>query len=100
MVSDRLQLASQQILAGKDLSSSLQHPRIPAIVTQMIAVGERTGTLDNVLQQLGEYYEQRLQTSIKRLSAMLEPALILVIGVMVGFVYYAFMQALFSLAKV
>ena len=100
VVSDRLQLASQQILAGKDLSSSLQHPRIPAIVTQMIAVGERTGTLDNVLQQLGEYYEQRLQTSIKRLSAMLEPALILVIGVMVGFVYYAFMQALFSLAKV
>src|SRR5690606_7219913 len=40
VVSDRLQLASQHILAGKDLSSSLQHPRIPAIVTQMIAVGE------------------------------------------------------------
>lgn len=100
VVSGKLAAASEQILAGKDLSSSLQHPRIPSIVTQMVAVGERTGTLDNVMQQLGEYYEQRLQNSIKRLSAMLEPALILIIGAMVGFVYYAFMQALFSLAKV
>lgn len=100
VVSDKILSASDQILAGKDLSSSLQHPRIPTIVTQMIAVGERTGTLDNVLQQLGDYYEERLQLGIRRLSAMMEPALILVIGGMVGFVYYAFFQALFQLAKV
>lgn len=100
VISDKVHAASDQILAGKDLSSSLQHPRIPTIVTQMIAVGERTGTLDNVLQQLGDYYEERLQLGIRRLSAMMEPALILVIGGMVGFVYYAFFQALFQLAKV
>lgn len=100
VISDKLTAASDLILAGKDLSSSLQHPRIPGIVTQMIAVGERTGTLDNVLQQLGDYYEERLQFGIKRLSTLMEPALILVIGGMVGFVYYAFFQALFQLAKV
>jgi type II secretory pathway component PulF len=100
VISDKVYAASEQILAGKDLSGSLQHPRIPTIVTQMIAVGERTGTLDNVLQQLGDYYEERLQLGIRRLSAMMEPALILVIGGMVGFVYYAFFQALFQLAKV
>lgn len=100
VISDKIKSASNQILAGKDLSSSLQHPRIPTIVTQMIAVGERTGTLDNVLHQLGNYYEERLQLGIRRLSAMMEPALILVIGGMVGFVYYAFFQALFQLAKV
>lgn len=100
VISDKTYAASNQILAGKDLASSLQHPRIPTIVTQMIAVGERTGTLDNVLHQLGDYYEERLQLGIRRLSAMVEPALILVIGGMVGFVYYAFFQALFALAKV
>jgi type II secretory pathway component PulF len=100
VISDKIKSAYNQILAGKDLSSSLQHPRIPTIVTQMIAVGERTGTLDNVLHQLGDYYEERLQLGIRRLSAMIEPALILVIGSMVGFVYYAFFQALFQLAKV
>jgi type II secretory pathway component PulF len=100
VISDKLSAATEQILAGKDLSGSLQHPRIPTIVTQMIAVGERTGTLDNVLQQLGDYYEERLQLGIRRLSALMEPTLILVIGGMVGFVYYAFFQALFQLAKV
>lgn len=100
VISDKLRMASEQILAGKDIAGSLQHPRIPTIVTQMIAVGERSGTLDNVLQQLGDYYEERLQLGIKRLSAMIEPALILVIGGMVGFVYYSFFQALFQLAKV
>lgn len=100
VISDKAAAASELILSGKDLSSSLQHPRIPGIVTQMIAVGERTGTLDLVLQQLGDYYEERLQLGIRRLSALMEPALILVIGGMVGFVYYAFFQALFQLAKV
>ena len=100
VISDKVDAASEMILSGKDLSSSLQHPRIPSIVTQMIAVGERTGTLDLVLQQLGDYYEERLQIGIRRLSALMEPALILVIGGMVGFVYYAFFQALFQLAKV
>jgi type IV pilus assembly protein PilC len=100
VISKKLMSASDLILVGKDLSTSLQHPRIPSIVTQMVAVGEKTGTLDNILQQLGDYYEERLQLGIKRLSAMMEPALILVIGGMVGFVYYAFFQALFQLAKV
>lgn len=99
VISDKLGSAGEQILAGRDLAGSLQHPRIPSIVTQMIAVGERTGTLDQVLQQLGNYYEERLQLGIRRLSAAIEPVLILVIGGMVGFVYYAFFQALFQLAK-
>jgi len=99
VISDKLLSASEQILSGKDLSSSLRHPRIPTIVTAMIAVGERSGTLDQVLNQLGAYYEERLAMGIKRLSSLIEPALILVIGTMVGFVYYAFFQALFQIAK-
>jgi type IV pilus assembly protein PilC len=47
---------------------------------------------------LGEYYEQLLELAIKRMTALIEPVMILVIGSMVGFVYYAFFQALFSLA--
>lgn len=99
VISVKLRAAAELILAGRDLSSSLQHPRIPALVTQMIAVGERTGTLDHVLHELGSYYEESLQLGIKRLSSLLEPALILVIGSMVGFVYYSFFQAMFQLAK-
>ncbi len=88
---------SDQILQGRDISRSLNHPQIPPLVVQMIAVGEGTGNLDDVLQELGVYYESLLAIAIKRLSAMIEPMMILVIGTMVGFVYYAFFQALFSL---
>jgi len=95
--SDKLTHASTLILNGKDLASSIQHPQMPVLVLQMTAVGEQTGSLDHVLQELGTYYEQLLETAIKRLSAMIEPAMILLIGGMVGFVYNAFFQALFSL---
>lgn len=97
--SDKLNNASEKILTGKDMANSLQHRQIPVLVLQMIAVGERTGSLDRILQEMGAYYEQLLETAIKRLSAMIEPAMILLIGGMVGFVYYAFFQALFSLVS-
>lgn len=99
LISSRLYHASEQILTGRDIASSLKHPAIPDLVTQMTAVGEKTGTLDSVLQEVGTFYEEQLQTGVKRMSAMIEPALILIIGGIVGFVYYAFFQALFSLVS-
>ena len=89
--------AADKVLQGKDMSSSIAHPKIPKLVSQMIAVGERTGSLDQILQEMGMYYEQQLDTAIKRMTALIEPVMILVVGGMVGFVYYAFFQALFSL---
>lgn len=100
LISNRLFQASEQILTGRDIASSLNHPTaIPELVTQMTAVGEKTGTLDMVLQEVGAFYEHQLQVGVKRMSAMVEPAMILFIGGIVGFVYYAFFQAMFSLVS-
>ncbi|NOS95250.1 MAG: type II secretion system F family protein [Methylotenera sp.] len=99
LISTKLKAASELILTGRDMASSIRTPAIPELVTQMISIGERTGTLDHVLLELGVFYEAQLQVGVKRLSAMIEPALILVIGGIVGFVYYAFFQAMFQLAK-
>lgn len=99
LISRRLYAAADQILTGKDFSSSLSGYGIPTLVTQMTTVGEKTGTLDQVMQELGTFYEELLQIGIKRMSALIEPVMILVIGVIVGFVYYAFFQALFSLVS-
>lgn len=96
--SDKLKAASERVMEGRDLTSSLRHPQMPPLVTHMIAIGERTGSLDRIQQELGVYYQDLLEIAIKRLSAMIEPAMILVVGGMVGFVYYAFFQALFALA--
>lgn len=85
------------ILAGRDTASGLQSPLLPKLVPQMIAIGERTGSLDAVLRELGNYYQRELALQIKRLTAMIEPVLTLLIGGMVGYVYYAFFQALFGM---
>lgn len=95
---DKMSEASESVFAGRDLSSSINHPKMPPLVTQMVAIGERTGSLDQILQEMGTYYQSLLEIAIKRLTAMIEPVMILVIGGMVGFVYYAFFQALFALA--
>lgn len=90
--------AQARILAGRDLSSSLDSPLLPKLVPQMAAIGERTGSLDGVMQELGAYYQRELALQIKRMTAMIEPVMTLLIGGMVGYVYYAFFQALFGLS--
>jgi type II secretory pathway component PulF len=89
--------AQQSILAGRDMSSSLHHPLLPELVPQMVAIGERTGTLDGVMQELGDHFQRELAVQIKRLTALIEPTLILMVGGMVGYVYYAFFQAIFAM---
>lgn len=98
-ISDHLSTAAEKIRVGKDLSSSIEGKGIPDLIPQMTAVGEQTGALDHILNELGGFYEERLDTGVKRMAALIEPAMILVIGIIVGFVYYAFFMALFSLVK-
>ncbi|MDP3608113.1 MAG: type II secretion system F family protein [Methylophilus sp.] len=96
-ISNKISYASEQILGGRELSQSLKGKEIPDLVVQMTTVGEKTGTLDQTLQELGIFYEERLEESVKRLTALIEPMMILIMGGLVGFVYYAFFQALFAL---
>ncbi|RMH37663.1 MAG: type II secretion system F family protein [Nitrospirae bacterium] len=97
-ISHRLHLAAEAVLAGRDFSKSLEAAVIPPLVAHVVAVGERTGALAHVLDELGKFYERELQFRIKRMTTLVEPVLILIIGGMVGFVYFAFFQAVFQIA--
>jgi type II secretory pathway component PulF len=97
-IAQALETAQSSILGGHDVASSLANPLIPKLVSQMAAVGERTGALDAVMQGLGDYYQRELALRVKQMTAMIEPTLIFMVGGMVGYVYYAFFQAVYSLA--
>ncbi len=99
LISNHLSAAAEKIKVGRDLSSSITGKGIPTLVPQMTIVGEQTGSLDQILHELGGFYEERLEVGVKRMTSLIEPVLILVIGTIVGFVYYAFFMALFALAK-
>jgi type IV pilus assembly protein PilC len=54
------------------------------MVTRMIAVGEETGDIDGMLQKIGEFYESEVDATVKALTSIMEPAMIVVVGGIVG----------------
>lgn len=85
---DRLQEALLHIEQGGSLAGFLeQHHRLfPPTITRMVAVGERTGRLDEILTYLGKFYEIEVDSATKQLSTTLEPVLLIMIGAAVLFV--------------
>jgi general secretion pathway protein F len=69
----------------------------PPLALNMIAVGEETGKLDAMLAEIANYYDQEVKRTTKRLTALLEPALILVMGLIVGVVVISMLLAIFSI---
>lgn len=89
--------ARQRVFAGGALAPTLDTPHgFMPMLSRMVAVGESAGTLDAVLDEIARFYEQQLQVLIRRLSALVEPAIILFVGGIVGYVYIAFFLALYS----
>jgi type IV pilus assembly protein PilC len=88
------------LTAGDGLSRPLTATKVftPA-VTQLIRVGEETGTLDSNLIQAADMNEDELDYRIKRLTGMLEPALIVFVGLLVGFVAVTMVTSIYSLAN-
>ncbi len=93
IIADAFNNAAEKILAGQPLSMALRADSIPFLVTHQAALGERSGELDNVMEELGEFYHKELQARVKTMAAWVEPVLILVVGLLVGVVYLAFFQA-------
>ena len=71
-------------------------PIFPMMVTHMVGVGEETGALDTMLDKVAEFYEDRVEVSVKGLTSILEPIMILVIGAMVGFIVISMYLPLFE----
>ncbi|MBR1870302.1 MAG: type II secretion system F family protein [Kiritimatiellae bacterium] len=97
----RITAAHSRILAGKALAESLADAKeFPLLLRKMAAVGERTGNLADAFGESAHYHEDALKRAVQRFSMLIEPVMILVTGLIVGFVYVAFFMALFSLAAV
>jgi type IV pilus assembly protein PilC len=69
----------------------------PNMVTQMIGVGEATGAMDNMLQKIADFYEEEVDAATKDMLAMLEPVIILVLGVSVGGIVISLYMPLFAM---
>ena len=95
----RIAAARQAVLRGETLASSLGGRRefLP-MLGRMVTVGESAGTLAPVLTEVAKFHENQLVITIRRMSVLVEPVLILVVGGIVGFVYTAFFISIFAIA--
>ncbi len=73
-----------------------QAPVFPSMVTHMVGVGEETGALDAMLDRIAEFYEEQVEASVKALTSILEPIMIIVIGGIVGFIVISMYLPLFE----
>ncbi|MEM9943669.1 MAG: type II secretion system F family protein [Planctomycetota bacterium] len=89
--------AREAIISGDSLAPSLAKKyTFTPMLASMVAVAEDTGQMEEVLQQVNDFHEEQLQTAIKRLSALVEPLVVIFVGGIVGFVYISFFLALFA----
>lgn len=89
-----------QIQAGKTVSDGLSgHPEFPNIVTQMVKVGEQTAQLDDILGKLALFYEKEVDTKVATLTTLLEPLIMIVLGLGVGVLVAGILLPIYNLAS-
>ncbi len=89
----------QKIIEGQTFADPLGNTGLmPKMVSSMVAVGEATGTLDATLAKITEIYDDEVDSAVKAMTSMIEPAMIVIIGGMVGFVVIAMYLPVFDMA--
>jgi type IV pilus assembly protein PilC len=92
--------AREEMLRGEGFADPLKRTRLfPSAVVQMFRVGEDTGSLDDQLRTAATYYERELNYRIKRFTSLFEPAVIVGVGLVVGFVAIALVSAMYGIFR-
>lgn len=92
--------SAKEVKKGKALSAVIEESELfPAIVSQMLAVGEETGQTDAVLLKVADFYEEEVDTAIEGLNSIIEPAMIVLLGGMVGLIAASVMGPIAGLAQ-
>jgi len=98
LVAEVIDNAMEEVEAGKSLASPLSRSRwFPPIAVQMISVGEQSGELENMLDKIADIYEREAESQILAMTSMLEPVMILVMGLVVAFIVISVLLPIFEM---
>lgn len=97
VLAEAVRNAAERIEEGKTIASTLEESGIfPPMVTHMIAVGEESGTLPSLLNKVAEFYEEEVDVTTKNLQSLIQPILLVLIGVLVGGMLVALYLPMFT----
>jgi type II secretory pathway component PulF len=96
-----LSALASDLTGGRTISARLEQRAdlFPPMVTEMIAIGEKTGTISDTLLYLASYYEQEVEAITKNLASSLEPMLMVMMGLIVGFVAVSVITPIYAITQ-
>jgi type IV pilus assembly protein PilC len=101
VIEQAIMIARQSISNGRTIAEPLIESKVfPPMVCQMISVGETTGALDGMLQKIADFYEDEVDNMVANLMSLMEPAVILFLGVVIGGLVISMYLPIFSLGSV
>ena len=89
------------VFSGEPLSKLFENKKtiFPITFTAMVSVGERTGNMEEMFESIASYYEEEMDITVERLTAMLEPIMIVFMGLTVGFILVAMYTPMFQMGQ-
>jgi type IV pilus assembly protein PilC len=101
VVQEAVDQARSRIAEGQTIAEPLKEAGVfPPMVTQMVAIGERTGQLDNMLSKIADYYDEEVDAAVAALTSVLEPIIVVFMGVIIGGILIAMYLPMFDLIDV
>ena len=99
-MSRELQLASQQVREGRALAAAMtESGAFPDVALKMVEVGEQTGALQEMLNSLSDFYDEEIETSLDRFVTLVEPILLIIMGIVIAGLLLALYMPLFNLSN-
>ena len=90
---------AEKVKSGNSIAKTLgESPEIPLIVIQMISIGERSGKLDSILDNIARFYTREVNNVVDNLSTLIEPVLIVMMGIGVGIMVSAILLPIYNIA--
>ena len=100
VIENALVKVAESVRQGESIAAPLAaQPVFPAMVTQMIAVGEDSGSLETMLDKIADFYDQEVESATEQLTAMIEPLMIAFLGVVIGGMVIALYMPIFQISS-
>jgi type IV pilus assembly protein PilC len=90
-----------EVSTGTSLTAAMQNSDVfPSMVTQMVSIGEESGALDQMLGKVADFYEDEVDEAVESLSSLMEPMIMVILGVLIGGLVIAMYLPIFKLGSV
>ncbi len=100
VVARAVEQARESVRQGESLMGPLAQSAVfPPMVTRMVGIGEKTGSLEILLEKISEFYDEQVSATVKQLTSLIEPLMIAIMGIMVGAIVLAVFLPIFELQK-